>query len=277
MIPIGSASVQSFNFAQSFARLAQAAARPAFELQFNSAQNAVLDRLDRQIEELQSADLFLGQTATLRVKLSQLDSRLPEIEAYRTTVTGNRTTVLDVLEALAEARDLADPGTSADFDTKLAEAVNLVEKLQTQPFALIGVDDGLLQTKPQVQADLAAIATNGFATAGDIQAVQDAIDSISTTLNGTLAILEINDDDAFNTLTALERQKAEVQRQIDNIETDERQKRLDEVNELREQASRTLTIISLGFEGSQNLGQFLSDNLRIGQDPEPGSVLNLFV
>ena len=277
MIPIGSASVQSFNFAQSFARLAQAAARPAFELQFNSAQNAVLDRLDRQIEELQSADLFLGQTATLRVKLSQLDSRLPEIEAYRTTVTGNRTTVLDVLEALAEARGLADPGTSADFDTKLAEAVNLVEKLQTQPFALIGVDDGLLQTKPQVQADLAAIATNGFATAGDIQAVQDAIDSISTTLNGTLAILEINDDDAFNTLTALERQKAEVQRQIDKIETDERQKRLDEVNELREQASRTLTIISLGFEGSQNLGQFLSDNLRIGQDPEPGSVLNLFV
>ena len=277
MIPIGSASVQSFNFAQSFARLAQAASRPAFELQFNAAQNAVLDRLDRQIEELQSTDLFLGQTATLRVKLSQLDSRLPEIEAYRTTVTGNRTTVLDALEALAEARDLADPGTSADFDAKLAEAVTLVEKLQTQPFALIGVDDGLLQTKPQVEAELAGITTNGFATAGDIQAVQDAIDSVSATLNGTLAVLEINDDDAFNTLTALERQKAEVQRRIDAIETDQRQQRLDEVNELREQASRTLTIISLGFEGSQNLGQFLSDNLRIGQDPEPGSVLNLFV
>ncbi len=277
MIPITSAGVQSFNFARSFAGLAQAAARPAFELSFNAAQNAVLDRLDSQIAELQSEDLFLGKTATLRVKLSQLENRLPEIESYRETVTNNRTTTLDILDALAEARDLTAPGTAAEFDAKLAEAVALVEKLQTQPFALIGVDDGLLQTKPQVEAELAAIVTNGFATAGDIQAVQDAIDGISTTLNGTLAVLEINDDDAFNTLTAIQRQQAEVQRQIDSIETEERQKRLDEINELREQASRTLSIISLGFEGSQNVTQFLTDNLSLDQQPAPGSVLNLFV
>ncbi len=277
MIPITSAGVQNFNFARSFAGLAQAAARPAFELSFNAAQNAVLDRLDSQIADLQSEDLFLGKTATLRIKLTQLENRLPEIESYRDTVTNNRTTTLDILNALAAARDLADPGTVAEFDAKLAEAVALVEKLQTQPFALIGIDDGLLQTKPQVQADLAAIVTNGFATAGDIQAVQDAIDSVSTTLNGTLAVLEINDDDAFNTLTAIQRQQAEVQRQIDGIENDERQKRLDEVNELREQASRTLSIISLGFEGSQNTTQFLTDNLNLDQRPPPGSVLNLFV
>ncbi len=277
MIPITSAGVQNFNFARSFAGLAQAAARPAFELSFNAAQNAVLDRLDSQIADLQSEDLFLGKTATLRIKLTQLENRLPEIESYRDTVTNNRTTTLDILNALAEARDLADPGTVAEFDAKLAEAVALVEKLQTQPFALIGVDDGLLQTKPQVQADLAAIVTNGFATASDIQAVQDAIDSVSTTLNGTLTVLEINDDDAYNTLTAIQRQQAEVQRQIDGIENEERQKRLDEVNELREQASRTLSIISLGFEGSQNATQFLTDNLNLDRRPAPGSVLNLFV
>ncbi len=277
MIPITSAGVQNFSFARSFAGLAQAAARPAFELNFNAAQNAVLDRLDKQIAELQSADLFLGKTATLRLKLSQLENRLPEIESYRATVTNNRTTTLDVLNALAAARDLTDPGSVAEFDAKLAEAVTLVEKLQTQPFALIGIDDGLLQTKPQVQAELAAITTNGFATAADIQAVQDAIDSVTTTLDGTLAVLEINDDDGFSTLTALQRQQAEVQRQIDGIETSERQKRLDEVNELREQASRTLSIISLGFEGSQSVTQFLTDNLSLDQQPPPGSVLNLFV
>ncbi len=277
MIPITSAGVQNFSFARSFAGLAQAAARPAFELNFNAAQNAVLDRLDKQIAELQSADLFLGKTATLRLKLSQLENRLPEIESYRATVTNNRTTTLDVLNALAATRDLTDPGSVAEFDAKLAEAVTLVEKLQTQPFALIGIDDGLLQTKPQVQAELAAITTNGFATAADIQAVQDAIDSVTTTLDGTLAVLEINDDDGFSTLTALQRQQAEVQRQIDGIETSERQKRLDEVNELREQASRTLSIISLGFEGSQSVTQFLTDNLSLDQQPPPGSVLNLFV
>ncbi len=277
MIPITSAGVQNFSFARSFAALAQAAARPAFELQFNAAQNAVLDRLDTQIAELQSSDLFLGKTATLRVKLSQLENRLPEIESYRETVTTNRTTTLDILNGLAEARDLTDPGTVAEFDAKLAEVVGLVEKLQTQPFALIGVDDGLLQTKPQLQADLAAITTNNFATAADIQAVQDTIDSLTTTLNGTLAVLEINDDDAFDSLAALQRQQAEVQRQIDGIETEQRQKRLDEVNDLREQASRTLSIISLGFEGSQNITQFLTENLTLSQRPAPGSVLNLFV
>ncbi len=277
MIPITSAGVQNFSFARSFAALAQAAARPAFELQFNAAQNAVLDRLDTQIADLQSSDLFLGKTATLRVKLSQLENRLPEIESFRESVTTNRTTTLDILNGLAEARDLTDPGTVAEFDAKLAEVVALVEKLQTRPFALIGVDDGLLQTKPQVQADLAAITTNNFATAADIQAVQDTIDSLTTTLNGTLAVLEINDDDAFDTLTALQRQQAEVQRQIDGIETEQRQKRLDEVNDLREQASRTLSIISLGFEGSQNITQFLTENLTLSQRPAPGSVLNLFV
>lgn len=277
MIPITSAGVQNFSFARSFAALAQAAARPAFELQFSAAQNAVLDRLDTQIAELQSSDLFLGKTATLRVKLSQLENRLPEIESYRESVTTNRTTTLDILNGLAEARDLTDPGTVAEFDAKLAEVVALVEKLQTRPFALIGVDDGLLQTKPQVQADLAAITTNNFATAADIQAVQDTIDSLTTTLNGTLAVLEINDDDAFDSLAALQRQQAEVQRQIDGIETEQRQKRLDEVNDLREQASRTLSIISLGFEGSQNITQFLTENLTLSQRPAPGSVLNLFV
>ncbi len=277
MIPITSAGVQNFSFARSFAALAQAAARPAFELQFNAAQNAVLDRLDTQIAELQSSDLFLGKTATLRVKLSQLENRLPEIESYRESVTTNRTTTLDILNGLAEARDLTDPGTVAEFDAKLAEVVALVEKLQTRPFALIGVDDGLLQTKPQVQADLAAITTNNFATAADIQAVQDTIDSLTTTMNGTLAVLEINDDDAFDTLTALQRQQAEVQRQIDAIETDQRQQRLDEVNDLREQASRTLSIISLGFEGSQSITQFMTENLSVDQRPAPGSVLNLFV
>ncbi len=277
MIPITSAGVQNFSFARSFAALAQAAARPAFELQFNAAQNAVLDRLDAQIAELQTTDLFLGKTATLRVKLNQLENRLPEIESYRESVTTNRTTTLDILNGLAEARDLTDPGTVAEFDAKLAEVVALVEKLQTRPFALIGVDDGLLQTKPQLQADLAAITTNNFATAADIQAVQDTIDSLTTTLNGTLAVLEINDDDAFDSLAALQRQQAEVQRQIDGIETEQRQQRLDEVNDLREQASRTLSIISLGFEGSQNITQFLTENLTLSQRPAPGSVLNLFV
>ena len=258
--PVGT---QSFNFAQSFARLSQAAARPAFELQFNAAQNAVLDRLDTQIAELQSEDLFLGKTARLRVEADRLAARLPEIEDYRTSVTDNRTTTLDILNTLADARDLADPGSVAEFDAKLAEALTLVEKLQTRPFALLGVDDGLLQTKPQVMAD--------------IQAAQDTIDAVSETLGATLTILEINDDNAFDTLTALQRQQAEVQRQIDNIEQDERQKRLDEVNELRDQASRTLSIISLGFEGSQDVSQFLADNLSLDQRPPPGSVLNLFV
>ncbi len=276
MIPITKNGIQSFDFGQSFARLAQAAARPSFELQFNAAQNAVLDRLDQRIEELQAKDLFLGRTAALRVKASQLEARTPELEQYRQRVTDNRTTTLDILNALGDARNLADPGSVAEFDAKLAEAVSLVGRLQTAPFALIGIDDGLLQTKPQVEADLAAITTNNFATAADIQAVQDAIDAVSDTLGVTLSVLEINDDNAFDALTALQRQQVEVQRQIDTIETDERQQRLDEVNELREQASRTLTIISLGFEGSQNLGNFLSENLRIGQDPEPGSVLNLF-
>ena len=277
MLPLTSASVSNFNFAQSFARLSQAAARPAFELQFAAAQNAVLDRLDRQIADLQQDDLFLGQTAGLRIEASRLENRLPEVEGYRDSVTNNRTTVLDIMDALAEARALADPGTVAEFDTALSGALAQVEKLQTTPFALIGINDNLLATKPQVEADLEAITTNNFATAADVTAVQAAIDAVSNTLAATLTVLEINDDMAFDQVKALKRQLEEANRRIDALEVAERQERLDEVNELREQASRTLTVISLGFEGGQAASRFLTENLSFDRKPPPGSVLNLFV
>ena len=277
MLPLTSTSVSNFNFAQSFARLSQAAARPAFELQFAAAQNAVLDRLDRQISELQEDDLFLGQTAGLRIQASRLENRLPEVESYRESVTNNRTTVLDIMESLADARALADPGSVTAFDAALDKALSQIEKLQTTPFALIGISDNLLATKPQVKADLEAITTNNFATAADTAAVEAAIDAVSNTLAATLTVLEINDDMAFDQVKALKRQLEEANRRIDTLEVAERQKRLDEVNELREQASRTLTVISLGFEGGQAASSFLTENLSFDRKPPPGSVLNLFV
>ncbi len=264
------------SIATSLVRLAQAAARPNFELQFNIAQNVELARLDAKIAEFQESDFGQGKTALLRVKASRLERELEEVKAYSATVKTNRLTVKDLQNQLDELRALADPTTVAEFDSKRAEVLQSLDKLLSATPGRLGAPDGLAATKADGLAAIEAIVTNDFASAADVQAAQDAIDAVRSDLDGSLAIIEINNTLSVNLIKTVDRSLDQAKLKIDDIEIAERKKQIDEIQALRDRTAQILTNISFAFEAAQALTDSLAESTLLPREVEPGSVLNLF-
>ena len=261
--------------ATSLVRLTQAAARPNFELQFNIAQNVELDRLDAKIAKFQESDFGQGKTALLRVKANRLERELEETKAYSATVKTNRLTVKDLQDQLDELRALADPTTTAEFDSKRAEVLETLDKLLTARPGRLGAPDGLADAKADGLAAIEAILTNNFTTAADVQAAQDAIDAVRSDLDGSLTIIEINNTLSVNLIKTVDRSLDQAKLKIDDIEIAERKKQIDEIQELHARTATILTTISFAFEAAQAFTDSLQNSL-LPREIEPGSVLNLF-
>ncbi len=124
-------------------------------------------------------------------------------------------------------------------------------------------------------AAIEGIVTNSFATQTDIDTAQGSIDTVVDEFNASLTILEINQDIATNTISSKGRVLGDVNRDIDAIRANERSKSIDEIQALEQETANVLSNISLSFEASRFLTQYVADNLS-PLTIEPGSVLNLF-
>ena len=268
--------LSGFNLAASLAQLAQTAARPSFELRFHLAQNAAIDRLNEKIVEFQEADFGQGKTALLRVKAARLERTLGEAKDYKALVNNNRLLVTESLSELSELRDLADPSTVSAFEDKRTELLGTLDKLRTLTASRLGASDGLSSTKADSIAAIEDIVTNDFATAADITAAQDAIDEVTSDLNASLTIIELNKAAASSLIDSADRGLSEARLRIDDIVVAERKKNIDAIRELEAQTATILSSISLAFEASQFLTQYVDQNAVQPREIDPGSVLNLF-
>ena len=118
----------AFSFAQSFVQLSTIAARPQFELRFNAAQNAALDRLNEKIEEINKQEFGRGKSALLRIKTTRLEREKAEIGPFQSTVKTNQSSVKD---AIAQAWMLfAQPEADEDMVVS-AKARSFAERKAT--------------------------------------------------------------------------------------------------------------------------------------------------
>jgi len=266
----------TYSVSQIFSSLAQQSARPNFEIRFFQAQNTALERFNKEIEKFHTTDFGKSKTALLRIKAKQLLNALNLGRAFKQYAVSNRQTVKDTLDQLSELRALADPTTVAEFDAKRTEVLATIEKLMTANVTGLGAPDGLVDLKPASTADLKGIVHNDFATAGDITNAQAVIDDLTTQFSAKLDILEINQDIATSIVNNKDRVLTEVNSKIDEIEVAEQKQQIDRIKKLQDDLARTFSGISLAFEGSQFLTDFV--NQGAVQDPtiDPGSVLNLF-
>jgi len=69
---------------------------------------------------------------------------------------------------------------------------------------------------------------------------------------------------------------SEVNSKIDDIEIAEQKQQIDRIKKLQDDLARTFSGISLAFEGSQFLTDFVNQGAVQDQTIDPGSVLNLF-
>ncbi len=261
---------------QDLVRLSLVAARPAFELDFNNAQNQALARLDDKIQELQSTNFGSGKTALLRVKAARLERELVELRDYKERVSTNRLSVTDILASLSELRALADSSTATEFDAKRTEVLDSLDRLLTAVRSRFGAPDGLRSAKSDGTDAISGIVTNNFATPTDVQNAQDTIDKLSATLSTASTILESNQDGASKLISSAERGIGDAKKRIDKIVSAERRARIDEIEGERDKVAQLLTSISLAFETNQAFGSFIAQSTVLKPGNDPGSVLNLF-
>ncbi len=265
-----------YNFGAAFARTALIAARPTFELQFFRTQDAILDQLDKDIENINKAVNTKGATALLRVQIKRLQNDSVTIGDYKTRTDAKAARVTLTLANFAELITLADPSTIAEFDAKLVETISLMETTKTPFYERYGVQDRLRAAKIDGLVQLQALVHNNFATQGDIDAVTATLTDIQSDYTASQTILNSNVEIAYSLQKNARTTITELSRQAANIRTDALGEATGKVKERQAYYAQVLTMISLSFEASQAFATFIAEAVALPQKIEPGSILNLF-
>ena len=265
-----------YDFGAAFARTALMAARPTFELQFFRTQDAILDQLDKDIENINNAVNTKGATALLRVQIKRLQNDSVTIGDYKTRSDAKAARVTHTLESLAELITLADSSTIAEFDAALVEIISLMETTKTPFYEQYGVQDRLRAAKTDGLVQLQALVHNNFATQGDIDAVTATLTTIQTDYTASQTIIDSNVAIAYTLQKNARDTITELSRQAANIRTDALSETRGKVKERQVYYAQVLTMISLSFEASQEFAAFIANAVAIPQKIAPGSVLNLF-
>lgn len=274
---IGSSSnyLKPYDFGAEMVKTSLLAAGPAFELQFFQTQDAILERLGAEIDEIHNSVNTRGATALLKLQISRLQSDLVGINDFKTRADAKAGRVEDTLINLDSLIALADPSTVTEFDAALTETISLMETTKTPYFEQYGVQDRLRGRKADGLTQLYALVHNNFATQGDIDAVTATLTAIRTDYLSSQTIIESNVKIAYTLQKSSQETIGELSRQSSNIKTEALGEATDKVKAKQEYYSQILTAISLSFEASQNIARFVAEAVNLPQKHDPGSVLNI--
>ena len=271
----GSSQPKLFDFGAALVKTAQLSARPTFELRFYNTQNAQLDALERDIEQIYAKTNTDGATALLRTKVSKLQTTLEQIGEFKTrtdTRIAKSTLVIDQVNALDS---LADSSTVAEFDAKLAEAIDTIQKIEARPYEYFGVNDKVRKHKFDALSRLQALSHNNFATQQDIDDVKAELAVIRGNFLTSNQIANTNASLAYKKYAGTNTRLSNIKGQISSISIDANADAIGKVQERKEYYAQVLSVLSLAFEASQNLTDFVNSAV-LPQKTDPGSVLNLF-
>ena len=267
----------SFSFpnlaGRALTRLAQVSAAPLFEVRFAEAQANAVERFNKEIEQFQSAEFGRSKTALLRAKVARLEFALDQASTFKTFASTNRQSVKDGLDQLNELRALADPSTSAEFDTKRTELLATIETFLTANISGLGAPDGLKDLKAQAKAAVEGLSAADPASAA---AAQATIDSLTLDFTAKLDILELNQDSATTLVNSKDRLIGEFKLKIEDIEIVERKTQIDRIKKLEADLAQVFSILSLSFEGAGGFSSYVAENTVLQKELDPGSILNLF-
>lgn len=264
-----------FDFGAALVKTAQLAARPNFELRFHNTQNAQLDALQRDIDAIYANTNSDGATALLRSKVVKLESTLEQIGDFKTRTDARIAKSTLVIEQMNALDALADPSTVADFDAKLAEAIDTIEKIEARTYEYFGVNDKVRKHKFDALSRLQALSHNNFATQQDIDDVTAELATIRGNFLTSNQIANTNASLAYTKYASTNSRLSAINGQIASINNDANADAIGKVQERKEYYSQVLSALSLAFDASQELTNFVNSAV-LPKKTDPGSVLNLF-
>ena len=198
------------------------------------------------------------------------------IDAFAVRAKSNRITTEDTISNLSNLVALADPSTVAEFDALLATTIADIEKLDTPLFERFGAPDGLRKVKADALAQLNSLVHNNFATGGDISAVQAALNNLSADFGGALVITRINENAGLDLSQNTNAKIADLDAEIAAIKLGAQAEKIDVIERERARAAQILTALSLSFEASKALTDYITQATIFEPEVDPGSILNLF-
>lgn len=264
------------SFAQSFVQAQQLAAGPQFELAFFNTQNALLDKLNEEVTEIQKGVNTNGATALLKVKISQIEETGSRIAAYKDTTDVKGKKIEAALEYITELEGLAGSATATEFDQKFALLRDTLQKTPSPTYEQFGTHDRLKTTKFAALASIDAHNHNNFATQQDIDDTLAVLTSIKDDLNVSKAIVDINGDIAFDLNRANAAKRLAIRSDIFEIEASAQAAATASIEQQQELYSKILTVISLAFDASQEFTNFIAQETNFEKKTPAGSILNLF-
>lgn len=265
-----------FDFGAEMVKTSLLAARPAFELQFFLTQDAILNQLNDDIDNIQNGISTKGATALIDLQISSLQNDLETINDYKTRTDAKASRVSDTLTSLTDLIALAAPGTVAEFDTKLAQTITLIQKTNAPTYERYGVQDRLRAAKRDALAQLEALVHNNFATQADIDNTTAILTAIQADYTASQTIIDSNVEIAFTLQKSGSDSIQELSRQATRIKTDALGEATGKVKAKQAYYAQLLTTISLAFESQLAIANFVAENLVLPKKTEPGSLVNVF-
>ena len=282
---------ENTNIGAALISIAQAVARPAFELRFNQVQNSIIRRANDQIDKINEDTDNTRVVAKLEKDRNELMDDVPRL---RTFLFGNEANQNRLLDLSTVVRSATAKFSEVDDDTNLTDAeASDISALKDQ---IVERLEGLFVIKHA-----------GIQDSNIIEKLTDLVDE----LNGLTAVAGVVDEEGSgspsNKNRALLDKLAEAQIRVDvgaevtqntahvtnqvilkfqkkilaidaefiGISTVDAQRRIREIADLRTESANLLRAISISFEVSASFTDFMARSLSPRQVP-PGSVLNLF-
>ena len=270
------------SFAAAFGGLANRAARPNFELQFNILQNAVIDRINKEIEAANEASSENRVDAFLLLSKRKLETFTENLDRFRFFNARNAWTIPDLKTKLGELQTASTAGDAAAFDAILTQVNNAVGNMPVPNGTTVGIyiGDGIqaIRRDGLLNVDRLGVTTKITAYSqftGDAEA-QAAISAALTRLDNSYNSVIIKADSAEKIRVMTEKQLVSVSFQIEAARTAAAADKAVELAKLRESYGRLLNALSLAFEVNQAAAEQLGKGLFNADNIEPGSVMNLF-
>ena len=282
---------ENINIGAALISIAQAVARPAFELRFNQLQNSMIRRVNDQIDKINEDTDNTRVVAKLEKDRNELVDDVPRLRTFLFGNEANRNRLLDLSTVVISA---TAKFSEVDDDTNLtADEASDINALKDQ---IVERLEGLFVIKHA-----------GIQDSNIIEKLTDLVDE----LNGLTAVAGVVDAEGSGSLSnnnrALLDKLAEAQIRVDvgavvtqntahvtnglilkfqkkilaidaefiGISTVDAQRRIKEIADLRIDSANLLRAISISFEVSASFTDFIARSLSPRQVP-PGSVLNLF-
>lgn len=278
---------------QALATIGQASTRPDFELRFNQLQNTVIRRVNAEIEKITAG--AAKNTRVVKRLQKEHDKLSAELPALRTFLFGNEANRNRLIELSLVVTEATDTFSSVDDDTNLtadeADAINvlkndIIDRLQgLYVIKHPGVKDAnIIEKLRDLVADLEGLT----AVAGAVDAAGSGspsngnralLDTLAVAQNRVDVGVEVTDNTAGLTNALIlnyQKKILELEAKFTEITAADAKRQAAEIADLKTRNAHLLQAISISFEATSSLGDFLLQNLGTRR-PAPGSVLNLFV